>query len=88
MEFWPRTLTGKNKRKATTTKKKEIMKKPIIYLNMRSPYGVETVDEFQREDGQDPKGFRQYVRDMVREYHTTGQPVYKSSRSTKEWAQR
>ena len=66
------------------------MKKRTVYLNMRGPYGVETVDEFtQGEDApQNPKEFRQYVRDMVREYHAARMPVYQSSRSTREWAQR
>ena len=66
------------------------MKKRTVYLNMRGPYGVETVDEFtQGEDApQDPREFRKMVRQMVTEYHITGQPVYTSSRSTREWAQR
>lgn len=56
-----------------------------IYLNMRSSYGVETVDEFTRELNQSPKEFRIYVNSMVREYHLSGMNVYKSSRSTKDW---
>ena len=60
------------------------MTKPI-YLNMRTNYGVETVDEFEREKGQDPREFRKYLNDMVKEYHLAGMNVYKSSRCTKEW---
>lgn len=42
------------------------MDKPV-YLNFRSSQGVETVDEFTRDEGQDPKEFRQYVNQMVKE---------------------
>jgi hypothetical protein len=57
-----------------------------IYLNMKSTYGVETVDEFTRENGQSPKEFRKYVNQMVKEYRLAGMNVYKSSRCTKDWA--
>jgi hypothetical protein len=56
-----------------------------IYLNMKTKQGVETVDEFTREEGQNPKDFRVYVNSMVKEYRISGMQVYKSSRSTKEW---
>lgn len=57
-----------------------------VYLNMRTTQGVETVDEFTKEIGQDFKTFRAYVSKMVQEYHIAGMPVYRSSRPTKEWA--
>lgn len=53
---------------------------------MKSTYGVETVDEFTRENGQSPKEFRKYVNQMVKEYRLAGMNVYKSSRCTKDWA--
>ncbi len=56
-----------------------------VYLNMRTSQGVETVDEFTREPNQSPKEFRQYVSQMVNEYHIAGMSVYKSSRATKDW---
>ena len=61
-----------------------------IYLNIRTSEGVETVDQFTKgEDApQNAKEFRKYVNDMVKEYHISGQNVYKSSRSTKEWRQK
>lgn len=59
-----------------------------VYLNIRTSYGVETVDEFTQEPGQSYKEFRRYVSEMQREYHLCGQMVYKSSRSTKEWRQK
>lgn len=56
-----------------------------IYLNTKSSFGVETVDEFTREKGQDPREFRKYVKDMVKEYHIAGMNVYRSSRATNDW---
>jgi len=58
-----------------------------VYLNMRSSQGVETVDEFSREENQSPIEFRKYVNQMVKEYHLSGMSVYKSSRCTKDWRQ-
>jgi hypothetical protein len=60
------------------------MSKPI-YLNMKTSFGVETVDEFQREENQTPKDFRAYVSKMVQEYRLAGMDVYRSSRCTKDW---
>ena len=57
-----------------------------IYLNMKTSFGVETVDEFTREPGQSFKEFRAYVSKMVSEYHLAGMHVYRSSRCTKDWA--
>mgnify|MGYP001573834192 CR=1 FL=1 len=57
-----------------------------IYLNMKTSYGIETVDEFTREENQSPKEFRTYVSQMAREYHLAGMNVYRSSRPTKDWA--
>ena len=58
-----------------------------IYLNMKTPQGIETIDEFTRGGRlpNDPREFRQYVRKMVAEYHSSGMPVYISGRSTKDW---
>lgn len=57
-----------------------------VYLNMKSYYGTETVDEFEREQGQSYKDYRKYVNAMVGEYHLAGMNVYKSQRPTKDWA--
>jgi hypothetical protein len=58
-----------------------------IYLNLRTSEGVETIDQFTRgEDSpQNPKEFKAHINAMIREYHISGQNVYKSTRSTKEW---
>ena len=55
---------------------------------MRTSQGVETVDEFTREENQSPKEFRLYVNQMVKEYQIAGMNVYKSSRCTNDWKQK
>ena len=59
-----------------------------IFLNMRTYQGVETVEEFTREENQTPKEFRLYVNQMVKEYQIGGMNVYKSSRCTNDWKQK
>ena len=61
-----------------------------IYLNLKSQYGIETVDQFtQGEDApQNYKEFRKYVNEMVRNYRENGMNVYKSQRSTKDWREK
>lgn len=56
-----------------------------IYLNMKTAYGVETVDEFTQEIGQSYWAFRKYVSSMVKEYHIAGMSVYRSQRCTNDW---
>jgi len=62
--------------------------KTTIYLNMKTSYGVETVDEFNISEFQQCEKyptFRKYVNAMVTEYHLAGMNVYKSSRCTNDW---
>ena len=58
-----------------------------IYLNLKSQYGIETVDQFtQGEDApQNYKEFRKYVNEMVRNYREGGMHVYKSQRATRDF---
>lgn len=56
-----------------------------VYLNMKTSYGIETVDEFTREEGQSPKEFHKYVSQMISEYKASGMDVYRSSRCTNDW---
>jgi len=56
-----------------------------VYLNMKTSQGVETVDEFTKEENQTSKEFRLYVNQMCKEYHIAGMGVYKSQRSTNDW---
>lgn len=55
-----------------------------IYINMRSNYGIETVDQFEQEENQTLREFRKYVNEMVKEYRLSGMNVYKSQRKAKE----
>ena len=56
-----------------------------IYFNLRSNYGIETVDELCSSDFDTGKEFRAEVRRLVSEYHLAGIAVYTSQRATKEW---
>jgi hypothetical protein len=58
------------------------------YFNMRTVYGVETVDELSRADFSTNKEYRAELSRLRREYHVAGMGVYISSRSTKEWRER
>lgn len=57
----------------------------IKYLNMKSQYGVETVDDLDSRDFPTYKEFRQELRRLVNEYHLSGMSVYISSRPDKTW---
>ena len=59
-----------------------------IYLNMRSSYGVETVDELTREDFPTRKEFLKELKNMVINYHMAGMGVYTSRRCTNDWKQK
>ena len=57
----------------------------MAYLNMKTSYGTETVDEVDRKDF---KSFRKYhneVRRLAQEYRLAGMNVYTSTRPCKEW---
>jgi hypothetical protein len=56
-----------------------------VYLNMKTPQGIETVDEFTKETNQTAKDFRVYVKKMIMEYQIAGMAVYRSTRSTRDW---
>jgi hypothetical protein len=58
------------------------------YFNLRSVYGVETVDELSRNDFPTLKEYTAELRRLRTEYHLSGMPVYISTRSTKEWRNR
>jgi hypothetical protein len=62
--------------------------KNTIYLNIKTSQGVETVDEFSKDEFKPCDKyttFRKYVNDMVYNYHLAGMNVYKSSRCTNDW---
>lgn len=58
----------------------------MTYFNLRTSYGVETVDQLNRHDFPTWKAFRAEVRRLVAEYHLCGMAVYTSQRPTREWA--
>ena len=56
-----------------------------VYFNIRTNYGVETVDEISLTDFNTPKEFSMERRRLAGEYRMAGMQVYTSSRCTKEW---
>jgi len=56
-----------------------------IYFNMKSSYGVETVDQISREDWPDYKEFKKELRSMLENYHLAGMSVYTSQICTNDW---
>lgn len=57
------------------------------YFNMKTPEGIETIDEFDSADFPDNKAYRQEVKRCFQEYRMT-MDIYVSSRSTKAWRER
>jgi len=57
----------------------------MIYFNVKSSHGVETVDELDPKKFSDYRTFRAEVSRLVGEYRMCGMPVYTSQRATKEW---
>ena len=62
----------------------------MVYFNIKTPYGIETVDSIDREDF---KTFREFINEkksMILNYRMipffTG--IYTSQRSTNEWRQK
>lgn len=55
------------------------------YLNLRTSYGVETVDELNSKDFSSRKDYLIELKRLISEYHLSGQPVYVSSRCDKSW---
>lgn len=54
------------------------------YFNIRSNYGVETLDSLSREDFADSKSFRAEIKRLLKEYHIAGINVYLSQRASKK----
>ena len=57
----------------------------MVYFNMKTQYGVETVDELDRKDFASFREFREEGRRLVKEYQIAGMNVYRSQRCTKDW---
>lgn len=55
------------------------------YINFKSVYGVETVDQLNLSDFDSPKAFRTELKRLVSEYRLSGTDVYISQRPDKTW---
>lgn len=55
------------------------------YLNLKTNYGVETVDEINSNDFETLKAFRLELKRLVSEYHLSGMFVYVSQKADKSW---
>lgn len=55
------------------------------YLNLKTNYGTETVDELNRNNFNSFKDFRTELKRLVSEYRIAGMNVYTSQRACKEW---
>ena len=55
------------------------------YFNMKSNYGVETVDQLDSKDFNTYKEFREELIRLREEYRLAGMDVYTSQRCTNEW---
>lgn len=60
----------------------------IIYLNIKTNYGTETIDELNLSDFQTYRDFKKELSRLTYEYRLSGMQVYRSQRSTKEWRNR
>jgi hypothetical protein len=58
------------------------------YYNMKSVYGIETIDEIDPKDYIFYKEYRIELRRLRDEYRMCGMDVYISSRSTKDWREK
>jgi hypothetical protein len=57
----------------------------MIYINLKTCYGVETVDQLSQKDFSAYKDFIKELKRILYEYRLTGMAVYSSSRCTKDW---
>lgn len=57
----------------------------MIYFNIKTSQGVETVDELDKKDFTNIKDFFKEKRRLITEYHLAGMNVYTSTRCTKDW---
>ena len=55
------------------------------YFNIKTQYGVETVDQIDQKDFIWYKDYRQELRRLLNEYHLAGMNVYISSRACKDF---
>jgi len=57
----------------------------MIYLNMRTQQGTETIDQIDRKDFATFKEYKRELKSMIDNYRACNMQVYKSQRACKEW---
>ncbi len=55
----------------------------MTYLNLKTSYGVETVDSLNKKDFTEYKQFKAELRRLLNEYRIAGMNVYVSQRKAK-----
>jgi hypothetical protein len=55
------------------------------YFNIKTSYGVETIDQLDAKDFTSYKDYSAELRRLKNEYKLAGMNVYISQRATKEW---
>ena len=55
------------------------------YFNLKSVYGVETVDQINRKDFGSYKEYKAELKNMLSGYREAGMGVYISQRCTNDW---
>ena len=58
------------------------------YFNIKSVYGVETVDQIDKNDFKVYSEYKKELISMLYNYRLAGMAVYLSNRCTKEWKQK
>jgi hypothetical protein len=53
------------------------------YLNLKTNYGTETVDQLDSKDFDSFKHFKAEIKRLLNEYHISGMQVYSSQRKAK-----
>lgn len=57
----------------------------MIYLNMKTQQGTETIDQIDRKDFATFKEYKRELKSMIDNYHMCNMQVYKSQRKCKDW---
>jgi hypothetical protein len=57
----------------------------MTYFNIKTIYGVETVDQLNRKDFQTYSEYIIELKRLKNEYRLAGMDIYLSQRATKEW---
>jgi hypothetical protein len=57
----------------------------MIYLNLKTSKGIETVDQLERNDFDSFKEYKIELKNMIINYRLAGMNVYKSQRACKDW---